>query len=86
MKEMNLNAGKLIFLLNKGNFFNTWVLGWVLGVNTWVWVWDLGLGFFSYLGISMNGDIPKDDSGKKMKLQHPLCSSTFNQSNKKKKA
>jgi hypothetical protein len=39
-------------LLNKGNFFNTWVLGWVLGVNTWVWVWDLGLGFFSYLGIS----------------------------------
>jgi hypothetical protein len=32
--EMNLNVGKLMFLLNKGNFFYTLVLGVVLGVNS----------------------------------------------------
>jgi hypothetical protein len=47
-KKSTTEKRKLSQPLNKGNFFNTWVLG----VNTWVWVWDLGLGFFSYLGIS----------------------------------
>jgi hypothetical protein len=30
--EMNLNVGKVMFLLNKGNFFYTW--GGTLGVNS----------------------------------------------------